>query len=90
MFGAISFGGGLGTLITGGSGEGEGELDPLTGMGVGAVAMLGGTLLLTSGAKRFGKGIDLFNSSISSNSAAKLPEFNFGLSNHGFVLMVRF
>jgi hypothetical protein len=90
IFGAISFVGGAGTLIAGGSGEGEGELDPLTGMGVGAVAMGVGILLVTSGAKRFGKGIDLYNSSISSNSVARLPEVNFGLSNHGFVLMVRF
>jgi hypothetical protein len=90
MFGAISFGGGAGTLIAGGSGEGEGELDPLTGMGVGAVAMGVGILLVKSGAKRFAHGIDLFNSSISSNSVAKKPEINFGFSNRGFALMVRF
>jgi len=88
--GSIAIAGGIATLVTGGSGEGEGEIDPASGIGGGAVFSLAGILLLNSGAKRFGKGIDLFNSSINSNSAAKLHEVNFGLSNHGFTLMVRF
>lgn len=90
MTGAVSLGGGLGTWIAGGTGEGEGELDPVTGIGVGIPAMIGGMLLVKSGGNRIENGINIYNSTIKSTSSLSHYRVRVGISKHGFGLIVNF
>lgn len=86
-FGGISLGGGISTLVFGETSE---SLDPASGIGVGVACIAGSYLLIKSGAKRFVKGVEIYNSNLNTDNSHAGISMNFGLADHGIGLTITF
>lgn len=86
-FGGISLGGGISTLVFGETSE---SLDPASGIGVGVACIAGSYLLIRSGAKRFVKGVEIYNSNLTTGYGHAGISMDFGLADHGIGLTITF
>ena len=94
VFGVIYIGSGVGSLVYGNTSSSDLDdpliLNPLPKIGVGVAMGIAGIALGKSGAIRIDNGVNIYNSTISSRYDPDGVSVNFGLSDHGIGLTVRF
>lgn len=82
-FGGAALGSGVGSLVFG---QTEDSLDPLTGIGGGILLGGLGYFLVSSGARKFTNGIEIYNSKLSTGMRASGFSVKIGPTLHGFGL----